>query len=148
MRENDFVNNEVMPHLRIGDNHVVHVQNSAESGTPDVQFSIFPASGWIETKVAKSGWLYFETFQIPWFRKRARSAKGFGVWVLARIGSEIHLYLGTQIVDTPRETYKKWVRCKVSDLPDPIVRLGSHTESWSGIIAALTDPSQFTSQEV
>jgi len=141
MLEQDFVNDEVMPQLRkVG--HAIHVQNSAESGTPDINYAIFPASGWIEAKVAKAGWLYFETFQIPWFRKRLRALQGHGVWVLARVGDETYLWSANAVVGAPREPYKKWVRCKVDDLGPALVTLSQ--SGWGGIITALTDPSQFT----
>ena len=144
MREQDFVNDEVMPQLRkVG--HVIHVQNSAESGTPDINYAIFPVSGWIESKVAKSGWLYFETFQIPWFRKRLRALGGGGIFVLAKVGAETCLWKADAILAAPREPYKKWVRCKVTDLETPTVTLSQ--SGWGGIIAALTDPSQFTREE-
>ena len=144
MTEQDFVNDEVMPQLRKY-GHAIHVQNSAESGTPDINYAIFPISGWIEAKVAKSGWLYFETFQIPWFRKRLRALGGGGVFVLAKIGTETCLWKADAILAVDREPYKKWVRCKVDSLPAPLVTLSS--QGWSAIIAALTDPSQFTSSQ-
>lgn len=142
MTEQDFVNDEVMPNLR-KHGHAIHVQNSAENGTPDINYAIFPTSGWIETKVAKSGWLYFETFQIPWFRKRLRALGGGGVFVLAKVGAETCLWKADAILGVDREPYKKWVRCKVDSLPAPLVTLS--TQGWGAIIAALTDPSQFTS---
>jgi hypothetical protein len=144
MTEQDFVNDEVMPQLRKC-GHVIHVQNTAESGTPDINYAIFPTSGWIETKVAKSGWLYFETFQIPWFRKRLRALGGGGVFVLAKVGTETCLWKADAILGVDREPYKKWVRCKVDNLPAPLVTLSR--QGWAAIIAALTDPSQFTSSQ-
>lgn len=143
MKEQDFVNDEVMPPLR-KHGHVVHVQNSADSGTPDINYAIFPATGWIEAKVAKSGWLYFETFQIPWFRKRLRALQGNGVWVLARVDDEICLWSANTVLSADREPYRKWVRCRVSSLGPPQVTLKPGGD-WSGIVSALTDPSQFTS---
>lgn len=136
--EQDFVNNEVMPRLRER-GHAVHVQNTAESGTPDINYAIFPVSGWIETKVAKSGWLYFETFQIPWFRKRCRALKGTGVFVLAKVDGRPCLWPAMAIVKAERHPYRKWVRVRVEALVDPIAT------DWPGILQCLTALSGFTS---
>lgn len=136
--EQDFVNNEVMPRLR-EHGHAIHVQNAAESGTPDINYAIFPVSGWIETKVAKSGWLYFETFQIPWFRKRIRALKGGGVFVLAKVNGNTCLWPAVAIIEAEREPYRKWTRVRVANLSDPIAT------DWSGILQCLTALSGFTS---
>lgn len=137
MLEQDFANDHIVPRLRkVG--HCVYVQNSAESGTPDLNYAVFPRQGWIEVKVAKSGWLYFEKFQIPWIRKRHR-AFPFSVWVLARIGQEAALYSAETILSVDTEPYRKWVRCRVESLTS-IAQTGL-SDDWSGIMSVLTDPS-------
>lgn len=137
MLEQKFANDHIIPRLRkLG--HAVHVQNSAESGTPDINYAIFPRQGWIEVKVAKSGWLYFETFQIPWIRKRHR-AFPFSVWVLARVGQEAALFSAEAILGADCEPYRKWTRCRVDGL-ESVARTGL-SGNWSGIMSVLTDPS-------
>lgn len=137
MLEQDFANDEIIPRLRkVG--HAVHVQNSAESGTPDINYAVLPRQGWIEVKVAKSGWLYFEKFQIPWIRKRHR-AFPFSVWVLARVGQEARLYSAEAILGADREPYGKWVRCRADSIE--CIAKSDPFYDWSGIMSVLTDPS-------
>lgn len=136
MREQDFANDEIIPRLRkVG--HAVHVQNTAEAGTPDINYAVQSRQGWIEAKVAKSGWLYFEKFQIPWLRKRNRACP-FSAWVLARVGSEARLYSAEAILGASRESYGKWVRCR-ADSVDCIAKATG--DDWSSIMSVLTDPS-------
>lgn len=117
VNEADFSNTYVLPKLRaLPNSHLVRVENAAETGTPDINYAIFPTQGWIETKVAKSGFLYFEKFQIPWFRKRIRATGGHHTWVLATEQVSAFLYSATEILAAPREPYKKWVRVRLSDV--------------------------------
>lgn len=117
------------------------IENSAGSGMPDVNYAIEDYHGWIELKVAKRGKLVFETFQIPWLRRRLRHMDD--LWVLAMVGPELCLYHASEIVSA--QTYlavtkqKTWTVINTLDIM-PMVR-GPKPWPWEQVRAALTKQS-------
>jgi hypothetical protein len=136
MNETEFSANYVVPKIRKWGGHAERIENAATTGTPDINYALFPAQGWLETKVLKSGFLYFERFQIPWFSKRLRATGGHYVWVLATDQVSAFLYSATSILAAPREPYKKWVRVRSSDLQ--AVETVPLSGSWAAVKPHLT----------
>ena len=121
--------------------HIVRVENVAEDGTPDYNYAFERAEGWIETKEAKGSYLYFELFQIPWFRKRLRATRGRDVWVLATVKDRINLYAAHRILEADRVPAGKWVRVRHKELMPDLV-LDFTRPNWAALIEALTDPNR------
>ena len=55
--------------------HLIRIENTSGSGTPDVNACDEGNEVWIELKLAKVKFIYFRTAQLAWFAKRI-SAKG------------------------------------------------------------------------
>lgn len=119
MNESSFFNSLLKPRLKSWGDYC-RVENSVGNGIPDVNYAIQNIEGWIETKVSKGQFLYFEKFQIPWIKKRIKHSRT--TWVLALCGDEINLYSGDQISNAEREPYRKWVRIKYKELT-PVLSL-------------------------
>jgi Holliday junction resolvase len=68
--------------------HLVRVENTAGSGTPDVHACCGNHETWIELKLAKGNWLHFRASQIAFFAKRVLH-QGGAVKVLWRKQDEI-----------------------------------------------------------
>ena len=64
------------------DGHLVRVENTAGSGTPDVHACYEGSETWIELKLAKGNWLHFRASQISFFAKRC-------VWDWQKINNEV-----------------------------------------------------------
>lgn len=79
------------------DGHLVRVENTAGSGTPDVHACYEGSETWIELKLAKGNWLHFRASQISFFAKRCVWQKG-KVKVLWRKADEICLTNVTNIM--------------------------------------------------
>ena len=56
--------------------HLIRVENTSGSGTPDVHACFKGHETWIELKVAKGNWLHFRSSQIAWFHKRVIGHEG------------------------------------------------------------------------
>tara|TARA_B100000287_G_scaffold365834_1_gene360764 strand:+ start:30284 stop:30706 length:423 start_codon:yes stop_codon:yes gene_type:complete len=50
--------------------HLIRIENTSGSGTPDVHACFKGHETWIELKTAKGKWLHFRSSQISWFHKR------------------------------------------------------------------------------
>lgn len=140
MSESDLTG-RFMPALKKAEFHAVRIENSTESGTPDINYAKQRAQGWIETKVAKGSFVYFELFQIPWFRRRLRATEGRYLWVLVENARTIVLYPASAVLAAPREPVRDWVRVRQEDLGAPVAETSSDRPDWSVIIEALTNES-------
>ena len=56
--------------------HLVRVENTAGSGTPDVHACHRSRETWIELKLAKGNWLHFRASQLAFFAKRVINQHG------------------------------------------------------------------------
>ena len=56
--------------------HLIRVENTSGSGTPDVHACYKGQETWVELKVAKGNWLHFRASQIAWFHKRVLGHDG------------------------------------------------------------------------
>jgi hypothetical protein len=115
MDESTFYRNMVKPRFDDWGTHD-RIENAVGSGLPDISYAIAPRQGWLETKVVHSGKLFFEKFQLPWFRKRLRHMGGKDLWVLAHAGYQVNLYAAADLLEAPREKVRKWTVIKTTDL--------------------------------
>ena len=99
------------------------IESSVGAGFPDVSAAGGGKQFLIETKVAKSGWLYFERFQIPFYMKRLKYTNGRGIYVIAADDDKLVVHHACDIVKAPKEPYKKWMRVKVEDIEHPLTVL-------------------------
>lgn len=113
------------------------VENSLGSGMSDVHYTIRGVSGWVETKVAKAGKIYFEKFQPNWMRKHIREGQSHIFVCVLDEDKTILLYRSSEIIDVPREVYKKWTVATIADLPEPEVRMPKPHRMWDRILSAL-----------
>jgi len=112
--------------------HLERIENSLGAGFPDVSAAGGGKQFLIETKVAKGEFIYFEKFQIPFYKKRLRYTNGKGIFVMALCeANELMIWEASCFVDTKLEPYKKWNRVKVSDVDPPFIHL-------SGTLAKLS----------
>ena len=56
--------------------HLIRVENTAGSGTPDVHACHQTRETWIELKLAKGNWLHFRSSQLAFFAKRVWNQHG------------------------------------------------------------------------
>lgn len=99
------------------------IENSIGNGFPDISCAGKGKQFFIESKVEKSGFVYFEKFQIPWMMTRLRYTDQKGVFVSVMADNEdrkIHTFEAKHIIATPREPYKKWVRLKITDIKETL----------------------------
>lgn len=112
------------------------VENAAGSGMSDIFYNIGGKTGWIETKIAKGDWLYFEKFQPNWIAKHHRL--GARLFVIAMDKREtIHVYPAGVILAAKREPYEKWIRVHQPSLP-PVFNMSPPYRSWKSIRDILT----------
>ena len=106
------------------------VENALGSGMSDVFYNIGGSVGWVETKVAKGDWIYFEKFQPNWINKHLR--QGFRrMFILVMDKHEtIHLWRAHQVLDVPRVPYEKWQCVNVNDLPRAVVEMYKPYRFW------------------
>lgn len=110
------------------------VENELGSGMPDIFYGIDEVGGWIETKVAKGQYIYFEKFQLPWMRNHLKS--GFSrIWIIVLHDDDIKAWPAKKIVFQPVEAYEKWTIMDVRELPAPF--WSSYTHSWDSLRATL-----------
>jgi hypothetical protein len=112
MKETDFYQKHVRK--MAGVLHLERIESAVGTGFPDVSAAGGGKQFLIETKVAKVGegteWLYFERFQLPFYMKRLRYTNNKGVFVLAMCSSGVCLWRASDLIDSPREPYRKWTR--------------------------------------
>lgn len=112
------------------------VENELGSGTPDVFYSIQRIGGWIETKVAKGKYIYFEKFQMPWYRRHLKV--GFDrIFVVVLDDDVIKVWNARDVVRAPVESYEKWTVVHVSNLPQPACMFRLQDGSWDAFEATL-----------
>lgn len=114
MDESTFYQNMVKPRFDKWGTHD-RVENAVGSGMPDISYAI-GRQGWLETKVVHSGKIFFEKFQLPWFKKRLRHMDGKDLWVLAHDKDGVKLYAAADLTRAPREKYRKWTVVKTADV--------------------------------
>ena len=116
------------------DTDAIRIENIAADCALDINYAIQRAQGWIETKIAKSQWLYFERFQLPAMRKRARVLGGRGVWVVAEVNGAVHMWRATAVFTAKREAYEKWTRIHFTWLPIANYSTSFERPDWQGLV--------------
>ena len=122
------------PHLGECD----RVENSMTSGMADVFYNMGDGiTGWVETKLIKSGLIYFERFQPQWLSKHSKL--GARIWVVAMDSQEtIYFYPADGgILQAPRTLIGKWTTIKVEDISTPFKMLKPY-KSWGYVRELLT----------
>lgn len=117
MKETDFYQRHVRK--MAGVLHLERIESAVGTGFPDVSAAGGGKQFLIETKVAKMGegteWLYFERFQLPFYMRRLKYTDNKGVFVLALCSEGICLWKAGDILDSPREPYRKWMRVNLKE---------------------------------
>jgi len=135
MNETEFYRNHVRKKLLLWGDHS-RVENTTESGTPDISYAIKGKQGWIETKVIRKAEMKFETFQLAWLKKRARHAEYKNLWVLALDINVVMLYNVQTLLESQRHMYKDWIVVDVTSIkPRAINNLANH--EWTDIYNAI-----------
>lgn len=112
------------------------VENSIGSGMSDVFYNIGGTLGWIETKVAKGDYIYFEKFQPNWISKHARLGARMFIMVLDK-QETIHLFRASVVLKAPRHAYEKWILVNMNDVPRGF-SMPPPYRSWKSIKEILT----------
>jgi len=111
--------------------HLERIESSVGTGFPDVSVAGGGKQFLIETKVSKIGegkeWLYFERFQLSFYAKRLRFTDDRGIYVIALCQNEIKFWHAKDLIDSPREPYKKWNRILLNTALEPFITL---TKPW------------------
>jgi hypothetical protein len=139
MNETEFFRVHVRPRLeRYGTYD--RVENAVGTGMFDVNYAIEGTQGWLELKMVHSGGkIFFEKFQLPWLKRRARHTGNSGLWVLATDGKgAIWLYGPKTLLAAPRTPYKDWVILQQVDL-SPTIYSGIKPWPWDAIKETLVD---------
>lgn len=126
---------KIRPHL-MSWGECDRVENAVGVGMSDVFYNIKGKTGWIETKVAKGDWIYFEKFQPNWIAKHHRQGARMFVIVMDKEDS-IHVYPAGVILAAQRFVYDKWQRVHQPSLP-PVFCMRSPHRSWNSVKEILT----------
>lgn len=119
--------------MRFG--QIERIENVIGSGTPDVYYTIEGVPGWIETKVAKKRIVYFEKYQLGWYRRHMRRGlKHLFISVLSN--DEIYFYHAGEAVKAPREVVEKWTTVKMDDMTPDLVLSGTKLD-WGSLRSLL-----------
>lgn len=130
MDEATFYRNMVKPRFDEWGDHS-RIENAVGSGIPDISYALQGRQGWCETKVIHSGKIFFERFQLPWFKKRLRHTDGKDLWVLALDKDGVKLYAAADLIQAPREKIRKWTVIKTADvIPLAVVK---RPEDWQAV---------------
>lgn len=124
---------------------VSRVENSIESGMPDVFFMCGGQYNWIETKVDHAGELYYERFQPGWHRRYIRAGATNLFCMTSVEGSrscEMNVYHMADLVKAPFTHRGKWYIFRTEDLT-PILTMRK-TYDWDPLRLLLSKP--FTPQ--
>ena len=113
------------------------VENAVGSGMSDIFYNIGGKTGWIETKVAKGDWVYFEKFQPNWMRKHNRQGARLFV-VILDAKETIHVFPVGVILAVKMEVYDKWQRLRLSELPRAPITMERPYRSWNSVKQILT----------
>lgn len=106
------------------------IENVLGSGISDVFYNIKGRVGWLETKVAKGGDVYFEKFQPNWMRKHLRCGFQHIFIVVLDKKESILLYSASDIVQAPMYPKDDWLIVQLSDLPRPLLEMPSPYRAW------------------
>lgn len=138
MLEAEFYRNHVKKAFdRWGDHS--RVENTAESGTPDISYAVGGLQGWVETKIVRAGCLKFEKFQLAWLKKRSRHAHGKNLWVFATDGKSLFVYTAEQILKGKRTMNKDWVSVDIDSLGKPRVFGETLPWPWGQVLVAISE---------
>ena len=77
--------------------HVIRVENTSGSGTPDVNACLNGKDVWVELKMAKGKWVHFRTSQVAWITKRAIGQTG-SCKILVRKDDTLMLIQGSDLI--------------------------------------------------
>lgn len=135
-KESDFYARFVRPKLKDWGDHC-RVENSAESGTPDISYAICGVQGWIETKLVREDALHFSVFQLPWMQKRLRHAKG-NLWLFATDFQALYIYSAEQLLKAKKERVGKWIKMMIYDIEPPLVYSPHPPWEWGRVLLLLT----------
>ena len=93
--------------------HVIRVENTSGSGTPDVNACYAGKETWLELKMAKGNWVHFRTSQVAWFSKRVPRLGRCSV--LIRKKDDLYLVRGTELFNaiTSHAVPNKDKSCKI-----------------------------------
>lgn len=116
------------PHLGECD----RVENILVSGMADVFYNMGNGiTGWVETKLIKSGLIYFEKFQPQWISKHSKI--GARIWIIAMDQKEtIYFYQPRVILSAPRTLVGKWITVRVTDIV-PYFEMYKPYRSWGQV---------------
>lgn len=135
MNETEFYHKKVSPWSNKHGEHS-RVENTAESGMPDMNCCWGYFQFWLELKVIKGGKLYFEKYQIPWISRRYKQFGDTGMWVLAwdNKTESLRMYQPSNILSAIRTVEKKWVTVQVEDLMNLVKPNASQFEQAAVVI--------------
>lgn len=123
MKETDFYQKHVRK--MSGLLHLERIESAVGTGFPDVCAAGGGKQFLIETKVAKPGegrdWLYFERFQLAFYQKRLRYTNDKGIYIVAACDDLFNVWHAVDILNAPREPYRKWNRIDVKLIAQPLV---------------------------
>lgn len=93
---------EIWNKLRVawhGKVHMTRIENSASFGTPDVACCYNGVNFWVELKINKSGYIYFQPSQIAWITHQQNVGKGnIAILVGNEVGS-FYVFNSRDIID-------------------------------------------------
>ena len=136
LTETEFSRNDIMPHLlQWGD--ATRIETTTISGMPDISYAIAGLQGFVELKIVRQGKLTFEKFQLPWFRKRLRHAKG-NLWLFATDGAALYVYSAEQLLKAPRYPKGDMVQLFIEELEPPLVFSPAKPWNWGEALTLLT----------
>lgn len=113
------------------------VENTLGSGMSDVFYNIGGKVGWLETKVAKGGDVYFEKFQPNWMRKHVRQGFDRMFVVILDKSESILLYRAEDVLSVPMYAKNDWLIVQMDDLPHPVVDMTAPYREWDEFRLAL-----------
>lgn len=82
------------------------IENSAVPGTPDIFYCLRGISTWIETKILHGHFVYFEKFQVPWYRRHLHV--GTRILIVIGAGTEVYTTNPGALFGLPHTVRKKW----------------------------------------
>lgn len=131
MRETELFA-KLQPHLKEWGTYD-RVENALGAGMSDIYYNIKGTVGWIETKVAKGDWIYFEKFQPNWMNKHLRQGFHRMFIIVLDKNEMIHLWRAYQVLDAPRVPYEKWQAVNMNDLPPAKIVMEKPYRHWESV---------------
>ena len=117
MKESEFWNKWAKP-LLLSRGLADRIESSTSPGIPDVNWQVGEKSGWMELKITKGKYVYFEKFQIPWIVKRcATCEEAASVCIYDPKNDIIHIVFGGSLMEMGRvPTGKNKIKILMSEL--------------------------------